>query len=72
MRFRSKDADHYFFKCPLYTDQRCTLFINTRTYHPLSAYKLLFGINSLSDEENNMLFHYVQIFIKRSRRFQNV
>ena len=65
-----EDADHFFFRCQLYTNQRLQLFNNTRQYHPLSCQKLLFGINNLTDEDNSDLFKNVQQYIKQTRRFE--
>ena len=45
-------------------------FTDTRTYHPLSCQKLLFGIEGLSTEENSDLFKNVQHYIKLTRRFE--
>ena len=66
-----ENADHYFFKCPLYSNQRRILFTNTRIYHPLSAKKLLFGIERLTDEQNKRLFQHIYSYIRSTRRFEN-
>ena len=68
--YQCEDAEHFFFRCQLYTNQRLQLFTNTRQYHPLSCQKLLFGIDNLSDEENSDLFKNVQQYIKQTRRFE--
>ena len=65
-----EDAEHFFFRCPLYTNQRLQLFTDTRQHHPLSCQKLLFGIDNLSAEDNSALFQYVQRYIKLTRRFE--
>ena len=65
-----EDAEHFFFRCQLYTNQRLQLFTNTRQYHPLSCQKLLFGNEHLSDEENSDLFKIVHQYIKQTRRFE--
>ena len=57
-------AEHYFFKCVRYTDQRIILFRDTRDFHPLSVSTLLQGKETLSDEDNSRLFQYVQIYIQ--------
>lgn len=64
-----EDAEHFFFKCNRYRNERILLFTNTRAYHPLSSHKLLHGIESLSNEENQTLFLKVQTYIKNTRRF---
>ena len=67
--FVSEDAEHFFFRCPLYSIERINFFTNTRQYHPLSCRKLLFGVDYLSNEENASLFKEVQKFIKLTKRF---
>lgn len=64
-----EDAEHYFFRCNLYTQERISMFRGTRAFHPLSITSLLFGKPLLSDDENIVLFHYVHLFIKHSKRF---
>ena len=64
-----EDAEHFFFRCPEYRDQRRQLFINTRSVHPLSVKKLLFGIETLNNNQNSHLFEEVQRYIKRTKRF---
>ena len=64
-----EDVDHFFFKCPLFSEQRIVLFTNTRPYHTLNANKLLNGIPELTDNQNNVLFLEVQRYIKTSNRF---
>ena len=70
--YQYEDAEHFFFRCPLYRNQRLQLFTNTRTYHPLSVNKLLFGIDNNTDNENSELFDEVQRYIKNSRRFEQL
>lgn len=65
-----EDAEHFFFQCPLFANQRHVLFINTRRFHPLSTGKLIYGNETLSDDDNACLFKEVQIFIKQTHRFQ--
>lgn len=62
-----EDAEHYFFKCRLYTEQRIILFHATRPYHPLNLRTLLFG-NNLSSEDNVIIFKSVQKYIKDTGR----
>lgn len=66
-----EDAEHYFFKCPLFLNQRIALFRYTRQYHPLSVRTLLKGKEELSDEENLSIFNSVQKFIHDTARFSN-
>jgi hypothetical protein len=58
-----------FFICKLYSEQRQTLFLNTRSFYPLSVRKLLFGMEGRSESENEILFEEVQTFIKSTKRF---
>ena len=64
-----EDAEHYFFHCPLYRDQRIQLFHSTRTYHPISLNKLLFGIETETNIANTHIFNAVQRYIKNTKRF---
>ena len=64
-----EDAEHFFFKCPLYSTERLNLFIHTRQYHPLSVDKLCFGISGNHENDNKNLFAYVHRFIKDTKRF---
>ena len=66
----TEDAEHFFFKCPLFAEQRRALFIGTRSFHPLSAHKLLFGIEGRTDKDNSDLFLQVQHFIKSTKRLK--
>ncbi len=61
-----ENAEHFFFQCPRFVNQRYNLFLNSRRFHPLSTNKLLYGIENLTDDENNILFKEVQTFIKRT------
>ena len=63
-------ADHFFFECPLFNDQRLTFFIRTRCYHPLSLHALLSGKDNLSAADNDILFIEVQNYIKHTGRFR--
>ena len=65
-----EDPEHFLFNCPRYVMERRELFVKTRPYHPLSVQKLLYGNDNLSDVENELVFHEVQNFIKRTRRFE--
>ena len=43
-----------------------------RNYLPINTEKLLFGNDSLTDQENSSIFIAVQIYIKNTRRFAAV
>lgn len=66
-----ENAEHFFFKCSLYHEQRVTLFRTTQLFHPLNTNTLLFGKNNLLPEENEMIFAAVQNYIKHTNRFVN-
>ncbi len=52
-----EDAEHFFFQCNRFENQRLQLFTNTRQFHPISIYKLLFGNENLTDDENQNSFY---------------
>ncbi len=58
-----------FSNAPDFSNERHRLFSNTRAFHPLSADKLLFGNENLTDDANQMLIAEVQYYIKHTRRF---
>ena len=65
-----EDAEHFFFQCSKFINERHHLFHATRSTHPLNCNKLLTGIDHLTKEENMLLFHHVQIFIRSTGRFK--
>lgn len=64
-----ENAEHYFFKCVHYTNQRIILFNETRAYHPIGTNILLYGSETLSIEDNVIIVEAVHKFIKYSNRF---
>ena len=66
-----EDADHYFFNCPNYNNERDALLRATRDFCPLNIYTFLFGDENLTAEENTIIFTAVHTFIKDTRRFTN-
>ena len=66
-----EDADHYFFNCSNYNNERDALLRATWDFLPLNIYILLFGDENLTAEENTIIFTAVQTFIKDTRRFTN-
>lgn len=64
-----ENATHHFFECSLYTRQRDVLFRNVSQYGNISINILLYGTPYLSNMENQMIFQWVQTFIKDSARF---
>ena len=67
---RIENAYHYIFECPLYTQQRLSLFNSLSLHHNLSLNFVLFGETSLSDESNASLFEKVQKYIIDTKRFE--
>ena len=67
--YSCEDANHYFFVCSLYLNERVELFHSTVSYHPLSLRTLLFGDQNLSTEDNFIIFRAVHRFIKETKRF---
>ena len=65
-----ENAEHYFFKCFIYSDFRIWLFRATREFHPLNINKLLFGSADLTFDQNCLLFEEVQTYIKNTKRFK--
>ena len=64
----NENAIHYFFECENYSNARIVMFRSTRKYHLLSLNTLLFGMPTLSDNDNFLLFQAVQQYIKDTRR----
>ena len=48
------------------------MFHSINTFHPLNIQKILFGDDTLSDNDNLVLFNAIQNFIKDSGRFTNI
>ena len=65
-----ENAEHFFFQCPRFINQRHQLFQATRQFHPLNCDLLMFGNSNLNIQENNYIFDNVQRFIKDSNRFE--
>lgn len=66
-----ENAEHYLFSCPKYNEIRLQLYNATHNFRPLTLNTLLFGKETLSDEQNSFIFEQVQMFIKNSCRFEN-
>ena len=61
-----EDAEHYFFKCQKYAEQRLVLFHSTRQFHPLNLNMLLFD----QKRQKSELFLDVQQYIKATKHFE--
>ena len=66
-----ENAEHFFFRCPKYLNERVILFRETRIHHPLNINKLLIGDTNESIETNNLIFKAVHNFIKNTKRFSD-
>ena len=66
-----EDAIHFFLECPLYQDDRTSLFNYFNNIVPISIEYILFGCNEISEELNTLLFKSVQKFIRHTCRFNN-
>ena len=64
-----ENAEHYFFKCVRFAEQRLALYRATRQFHPLNTNKLLYGVATKTDAENLNLFSAIHQFIKATERF---
>ena len=58
-----EDADHYFFNCPNFNNERDALLRATRDFYPLNIYILLFGDEYLTAEENTIIFTFLLVYI---------
>ena len=59
-----ENAEHYFFRCPNYLNERIRLYNETRTFHHLNLDILLYGVVEMYLEVNMSLFKSVQTYIK--------
>ena len=65
-----EDAEHFFFRCNLFTRQRLILFQSTRIFHPLSIEVILHGVSDFSTDENITIFSAVHKYINQTKRFE--
>ena len=63
-----EDAEHTFFRCSNFRNERETLFRSIRDFHPLNINIFLFGDENLTTDEKTSIFTAVQTFIKDTRR----
>ena len=64
-----EDAIHFFLECCLYVEAREQLTNNLQFLDSLPIESLLFGDDSLSEEQNAQIFKSVQLYIKQTKRF---
>ena len=55
--------------CPIFVNERITLFNETHNFHPLNLNTLTHGSDILSTEDNICIFTAVHKFIKNTQRF---
>ena len=66
-----EDTYHYLFTCPLYLSQRAVLRAALSPLIHIDLHTLLFGNELFSDEVNQEIFHQVQTFIVKTKRFSS-
>ena len=67
-----ENAEHFFFRCPKYVNERTILFRETHVFHPLNLNrKLLTGELNETIENNTLIFKSVQKHIKGTKRFSD-
>lgn len=64
-----EDAEHYFFRCVRYTNERITLFRATRKFHPLGVQFMLYGSDRFSEKDHIIFFSHIHQYIKDTKRF---
>ena len=62
-----EDSKHFFLQCPTYLDIRANMLDKIKTI--VGNYYVIFGSDSLSNDNNMLLFTHVYDYIKDSRRF---
>ena len=68
--FEKEDAEHYFFNCRKYLNERRKLFRNTHKFHPLNLDTILRGRDSLTLEDNVNIFNSVHEYIRTQSVFE--
>ena len=67
----NENAEHFFFRCPKYLNERVILFRETRIHHPLNINKLLNDDTNEPIKTNNLIFKAAHSFIKNTKRFSD-
>jgi hypothetical protein len=65
----NRGCDSLFLECCLYVEAREQLTNNLQFLDSLLIETLLFGDDSLSEEQNAHIFKSVQLYIKQTKRF---
>ena len=68
--FENEDALHFFFNCPIYTQQRIQLFNSVTQIANFNLENILFGVPGGSFKQNKVIFDAVHKYIMDSGRFK--
>ena len=68
---RQETTYHYLFICPLFTEQRQNMFNTVQSLTEVTLRCLLYGDDTLTEEQNNTLFDAVHRFIYLSNKFES-
>ena len=63
------DVFNFFLECCLYVEDRELLRDSPQFLDNLIIENLLFGNDSLSEEQNSQIFKSVQLYVKQTKRF---
>ena len=70
-RHDSESTQHYFFQCPLYFDIRLLLFDGLDNVgFTININNILFGDDTLSEDNNTVALYKIHDYIKDSKRFK--
>ena len=64
-----ENANHYFFHCTRFTNERLQKFHSTRNLHSLNCQRQLFGSEAWNAGQNIEIVEAVHNFIKRTKRY---
>ena len=67
-----EDAIYFILECCLYNEARKELKLRLVFLHELKIEVLLFGDDTLTEMQNLTIFKFVQLFIKRTKRFTHL
>ena len=65
----SETSYHYLFECPLFANERVTMFNTISHITRITLKVLLFGKSELTLDQNQTIFEAVHTFIKSTQRF---
>ena len=65
----SETSYHYLFECPLFANERVTMFNTISHITQITLKVLLFGKSELTLDQNQTIFEAVHTFIKSTQRF---